>query len=273
MASLSTLPLTHKTYVDAPHGQVHVRMSGDPGGVPLVLLHQVASSSLMWEAIMEPLARRGYRVMAVDLPGYGNSDPMPSLPTLSEYGQVVGDAVAALGYDSAHWFGHHTGSSVSMTIAAERPDRVRAVAVWGLALFEADDPVRIRIDEELPPVYTADGDDVLADWRRRWEISSASVAPRVVARSTAEFLLAGEHRPDGHNTVGRTDHRPIFRAVTRPVLAAVGEREMLLDHTIAAMPLLQHGEFVNLGDVGIDVADEAPELLCDTLDAFYGRHS
>ena len=95
----------------------------------------------------------------------------------------------------------------------------------------------------------------------------------VLARSLAEMLQCGAHRPDGHNAVGRTDHDALLDRITGvPLLGLTGDREMLDAETravVAARP--GQVELAGLGDVGMDVADEAPELLADTVTRFTDR--
>ena len=57
-----------KAYLQLHYGQIHYRQCGG-GPRVLVLLHQVPSSSAMWERVAPLFAQEGYRVIAFDLPG------------------------------------------------------------------------------------------------------------------------------------------------------------------------------------------------------------
>ncbi len=53
--------------------QTYVRESGDPAGVPVLLLHGWGASTFSWRDTIPALADAGYRVIAFDRPPYGLS--------------------------------------------------------------------------------------------------------------------------------------------------------------------------------------------------------
>jgi pimeloyl-ACP methyl ester carboxylesterase len=101
-------------------------------GEPLVLLHGVATSRLIWSRVAEPLAR-GRRVIAVDLPGFGESAPAgPGF----ELDQVADRLIERLGVERFDLVGHSLGGAVALAVAARHPDALRRlvlVAPAGLA--------------------------------------------------------------------------------------------------------------------------------------------
>src|SRR4051794_27938897 len=108
-------------YVDLDHGQVHYREAGD--GPALLLLHETASSSVMYERAAGFLADR-FRVVAMDTPGFGMSDRLPGRPDMAGYARVAGELLGRLGVARAGVAGFHTGAGIGIELAATRPDLV-----------------------------------------------------------------------------------------------------------------------------------------------------
>src|SRR3954470_3794679 len=67
-------------------------------GPPLVLLHSLGTDRCVWHPVLEPLARER-DVIAVDLPGFGESDPLPAgkPPAPAVLAAAVASFVAGLG--------------------------------------------------------------------------------------------------------------------------------------------------------------------------------
>jgi haloacetate dehalogenase len=108
-------------------GALHVEVAGD--GEVVVLLHGFPETSLMWRDVAPLLAQR-FRVVAVDLPGYGRSD-VPAGVVISKRALAaqVQEGMAALGVDRYALVGHDRGGRVAYRAALDRPDTVSAVAV------------------------------------------------------------------------------------------------------------------------------------------------
>ena len=121
------------SYVDAAHGQVHLREEGS--GPPVVLLHKTPTSSLTYSRALPLLADAGFRAIAVDTPGYGQSARPAEPPTeMSFYADVVRDVLDELGLERAHVVGFYTGAKIALETAARHPDRVSALVLSGISI-------------------------------------------------------------------------------------------------------------------------------------------
>ena len=261
----------HRSYLSVGDTQVHLRSAGPADGRPVLLLHQVPSSGAMFEAVMAPLAALGYRAVAIDLPGYGMSDPIGDLPSLDDYARHVAQVLDLLHIGSTHVIGHHTGAGVGLALARALPTRVGALALWGVPLIEGD--LSVELATEAAPDFTADYATALAaSWTTWWGLCDPSTAPHVVPRNIAEVLLCGAHRPDGHRAVGREDTVALVQAVTNPVLAMCGSNEMLHDETVASIEVFPNATLADLRDLGIDAFDVAPDELTALMHDFFSTN-
>src|SRR5436190_19080561 len=63
----------HSRFIDVDGIRVHYQEAGDANGPALVLIHGFASSTLVWSKVFLRFAQEGYRVIALDMLGYGYS--------------------------------------------------------------------------------------------------------------------------------------------------------------------------------------------------------
>jgi len=100
-------------------------------GPPLLLIHGMAGSWQSWLANIPELGRR-HRVIAVDLPGFGGSEPLAPGSAFGAYAGRLEALLDELGIPSVAVFGHSLGGLVALELAAASPRRVRcAVLVSG----------------------------------------------------------------------------------------------------------------------------------------------
>jgi pimeloyl-ACP methyl ester carboxylesterase len=107
---------------------LHVQTSGE--GTPVLLIHGFPDSHRLWRHQIGPLTEAGFRTIAPDLRGLGES-PKPTeveayrLPTI-----VQEDLIPLLDEAApAHVVGHDFGAALAWTIALLRPDLVRTLSV------------------------------------------------------------------------------------------------------------------------------------------------
>ena len=110
--------------VPAGGASLHVERYGH-GGVPVVLVHGLGTSSFLWREVGPELALGGARVLAVDLMGHGESDrPLEASYGIAAQAEYLDRAMTALRVASATFVGVDLGGAVALRLAATRPDRV-----------------------------------------------------------------------------------------------------------------------------------------------------
>lgn len=113
------LPGGHLSLVD-------LKPEGAPRGTVVLLHGASANASDPLEGFGRRLVERGFRVVAVDRPGFGRSDRFDAERGASPAFQasIVADALQTLGVGPAIVFGHSWGGAPALGMALDRPDRV-----------------------------------------------------------------------------------------------------------------------------------------------------
>lgn len=105
-----------------------VRVLDAGQGAPLLLIHGVGMRAEAWGPQIEALSQ-DCRVIAADMPGHGESDPLPGSPRLPDYVAWAARVIEALGLGPVSVAGHSMGSLIACGLAVERPDLVTRAAL------------------------------------------------------------------------------------------------------------------------------------------------
>jgi pimeloyl-ACP methyl ester carboxylesterase len=120
-----------------------VREAGQ--GRPLVLIHGFSVSHLEFRRAFDMLAD-GARVVALDLPGHGESEAPTDYPyTYEAFADSVCALMSALGLSRATVLGHSMGGGVALRLAAAVPDRVERLILCDAACVPLALPLEGRI--------------------------------------------------------------------------------------------------------------------------------
>src|SRR4051794_26586193 len=194
--------------------ELAVSVSGE--GVPVLLLHGFPDASRLWRNQLPALHEHGFRTIAPDLRGFGESDKPAEV---SEYrvGRSVADVVAildALEIPRAHVIGHDWGAGVAWVLAMSAPERVDRLAV----LSVGHPGTRAR--------------RTLEDHRRAWYtlLFQFAEAEALLTREDSALLRewAGSH-PDLESVLAELDLTPglnWYRANLHPARELAPAREL-----------------------------------------------
>ena len=97
-------------------------------GPTVVLVHGLMGSLHDWDPQIADLSAQ-FRVIAVDLPGHGESDKIPGDYSLSAHAATIRDLLVALGVDSASMVGHSFGGGVAMQMLYLFPEMVDGICL------------------------------------------------------------------------------------------------------------------------------------------------
>lgn len=110
---------------------VHINEAGPPDAPAVILLHGSGPGATGWSnfATNIPALAQEYRVIAADMPGWGESDPVTWQDR--DHPTTVADLMDELGLARAHLIGNSMGGGTAIRFGYEHPDRVDALITMG----------------------------------------------------------------------------------------------------------------------------------------------
>lgn len=126
-------PSISSRFVDTGCGRIHYLTAGQ--GAPVLLLHGWPTSSLLWREVMPRLAPLG-RILAPDLPGFGETERRPSASySLDPQAKAVDAFLGALGIERLALVLHDLGGPIGLLWAVRNAGRVERLAVLNTLLY------------------------------------------------------------------------------------------------------------------------------------------
>lgn len=157
-------------FLRLPDGQrIHYQVSGEAGGIPVLLLHGFMASLRDWDQVAEELSEQ-FHVVRMDMPGMG-------LTGWTDHSALQENSVAAsieaildfLKIDAVHLVGHSRGGYAAWTHAILYPERVRSLTLIASAGFRQDKEPRFA------PISFKLAEYKAGKWILRWASNKAMV--------------------------------------------------------------------------------------------------
>jgi 3-oxoadipate enol-lactonase len=231
-----------------------VRLPYDEAGVgaSVVLLHAGVADRTMWREHLEPLAAAGYRVIAVDLPGFGEA-PVPQDED-APWADVL-ETMDALGVERAALVGNSFGGAVALRVAAVAPDRVTALALISIPppdLAEPSAELRSAWEAETMALERSDIEAAVQAVVEAWTLPGAPPELRErVADMQRRALTAQTQAPEVPEAPDPLDGVGLA-AIAVPALVAAGEHDVSdfltgARRMAAQLPRARHTEIEGAG--------------------------
>jgi pimeloyl-ACP methyl ester carboxylesterase len=244
-------------------------------GPAVVLLHAGVADRTMWAEHLDPLARSGFRVVALDLPGFGEARISPG--EQAPWADVLG-TLDELGVDRAALVGCSYGGAVALRVAAVASERV-----WALGLVSAPAPgldpspeLEAAWDAEETALSRGDVEAAVAAVVDTWTLPGASDAlrQRVAEMQRRAFALQADGPPVSE-AADPVEDLDAVTALQVPALVAVGEfdkRDFVegARRLADALPAARHAVIEGAGHLA---PLEAPAALQELVVALLREHS
>jgi pimeloyl-ACP methyl ester carboxylesterase len=203
-------------------------------GEPLVLLHALGSSRQAWDPVVPALARQ-FDVVAVDLPGFGESPPLTGEPSPAALATAVAGLLDELGLTAPHVAGNSLGGWVTIELARQR--RLASVTLLSPAgLWPGNTPRYCRVTLRASRWLARHATGLLCGLVRfrAGRVLILGQTHGRPARLTAGYAQAAVRTlggcPGFDAALQATLHRRILitEPVGAPVTVAIGDRDRLL---------------------------------------------
>jgi pimeloyl-ACP methyl ester carboxylesterase len=229
----------HQRWITLEDGPVNVIEIGE--GPALLFVHGLAGS---WQNWLEqiPIFASEYRVLALDLPGFGHS-PMPRQEiSITRYCRMLHELLQELGISEAAVVGNSMGGFISAELAISYSECVeRLVLVSPAGIYSQKDPrarliPMMRITEAFLAAYTAwiasKSDTVCRRPRlRQATLNSVMLQPSRIPGPLAAEQLRGSGKPGFIDAFHALSHYPIrdrLSQISCPTLIVWGDTDRLV---------------------------------------------
>lgn len=199
-------------------------------GPALLLLHPLGADRRVWDPVIERLAERR-EVIALDLPGFGESPPLAQTPKPAALAEAVAGELREMGVERPHVAGNSLGGWVALQLAlAGHASSVTAIApagLWPEPLMPKRAIARRLARAALPLV---DAMLVAAAGRRVLLAGSVAVPDRVPPRAAAHLVRAYATAPgfSAANDAMRAGRFEGLEAIEVPVTLVWPEHDRLV---------------------------------------------
>jgi haloalkane dehalogenase len=213
----------NKAYIKTKDGPIHYRFAGDPNLPAILLLHQTACSSAMYEPLIKLLSD-SYFIFAPDTPGIGGSFFPKEPASIALYARVLREALDAMDIQTCFVFGHYAGASIAVQMEFEQPIARKMVLSRPPYLTPEQ---RQTLNLGVRPIQLKeDGSHLMALWSMlRAKDPHEPLA--LIHRELLFNLQAGERFHEAYNAVFEHDFNSQIEKITCPTLVMAGLNDSL----------------------------------------------
>jgi len=241
-------------YVEADGFRIRYAEAGD--GEPLVHLH--GAGGLRLSPAHDLLARQ-FRVIAFEMPGFGDSPENTRTGTMAEYAITMAHAADALGLDRYNLWGTSFGGRTALWLAAQQPERLLGLVLQApAAILPAGGPPVARSPQDMARLLYAHPE-------RMGPMPTRD--PAVLAK---QQKLVGRLRGPARDS----DLETRMRTLDTPTLVLWGTLDRMIPSEMARLykELMPNCHLVLVYDAGHAMDAERPEAFAEVVGDFLERH-
>jgi pimeloyl-ACP methyl ester carboxylesterase len=231
-----------------------------------VLLHPLGADRRVWDPVVERL-RDQRELVVVDMPGFGDSSPLPETPTPEALANAVGELIASIGLERPSIAGISLGGWVALELALSgTAASVTAIAPAGLwrQPLKPKPTFAHSLAAALAPLI---GPVSATGWGRRMLLSGVVAHPQRVPPGDAAHLVRSWALAPGFGGASRAmraGHFTGLEAVDAPVTLVWPQHDRLVRRPSSLPAGVRSVELADAGHLPVwDAPDELAAVLLD----------
>lgn len=267
-AEPAAAPPIRRAFTALPHGCVHHAACGDSAAPAILLLHQTPRSWLEYRDVL-PLLGQRHHAIAMDTPGFGDSDPVPGEARIEAWAGVAAQLLDALGVEQTFVVGHHTGGVIAVELAARLGSRVRALVLSSTPYTDAALREARRTQAPIDAVTPrADGQHLAELWQRRQRFYPAGRADLLHAFVLDAMKVRGDLE-GGHHAVASYRMEDRIGAIAQPtLLIRAGADPFAAPHAAHFLERLPQARVHDIPEGMVPLPDQLPQAFAAAVLGF-----
>lgn len=236
-----------------------------------VFIHGAANDHSVWALQSRYFAHHGWNVLALDLPGHGQSDG-PLCTSVEALANFVAAFLEEAKIKSACVFGHSMGSLTALQLAADRPDLVAKLGMIGTA-------VPMAVGDALLDAAANNEDkarQMIVDWSYApaSQLGNNHKVPGTWLPGVSLALMRRMKRGVLHNDLNAcktyVNGLDAAKSINVPTLFIVGERDMMTMPKAASpvIDAIKGARAVRVKEAGHSMLSEAPDECLKAMWSF-----
>jgi len=250
-------------------------------GNPIVLVHGIPTSSFLWRDMIEELSAHG-RVIALDLPGFGSSEPPPDGDYgISNYARVLEGFLEALSIEQATLVCHDLGGPISLTYALRHPDKYDRLIILDTFLHRDLPPwplsMRMAKIRPIGEIFMGlGGKSIIRTGLEEGVIDKSRISDGVVKRyympdgnpDKLNRSMLGTLRIDYMEDLGFIEKN--LKTIHKPTLILWGEKDIYLPISLGNRihKDIRGSQMERIPNCGHFIPEDQPELATKIIVAF-----
>lgn len=251
------------------HGKVSFSDTGK--GRVVVLLHGFLGSQEIWQQTIDDLSK-SYRVIAIDLPGHGNTDNFGYVHTMELMAKSVKAVLEKLNVKRYVVIGHSMGGYTALAFADLFPDNIKGICLFHSSAYpdseekKRDRTRSVKVVKANHQVYSSEviknlfASDHLNDLKKE-----LAFATKIASKTKKQGIIAAlEGMKD------RPDRSIILGLVNYPIMMIIGAHDNILpaEQLLEQSKMIRHPHVLYLENDGHMGFLESPEVCHKAIRKF-----